>query len=163
VAAALLGTGATGMMQGVEYGEEERIKFIGRQAKKVFPAEPRFGAFINQVNAILMDYPAFRQGENISFVDNGHAAIIAAFRRDTSNETGGFLVVCNFDIYNQQTISIDLSNCLGKDGPFECLELISKELRSFQTSGIELSLQACSAQVLRFDGPGKGKIDKSKV
>ena len=156
VAAALLGTGATGIMQGIEFGDEERINFIGRQAKKLYPAEARFAEFISRVNAILMDYPAFRQGGNISFVDNGHEAIIAAFRRDSNTTAGGgFLVVCNFDIYHQQTINIDLLNSLGKEGPFESLELFSKHLQTFQTSSIELILPACSAQVLRFDGSGK--------
>ena len=37
VAAALLGTGATGMPQGVEFGEQERIDFIGRKPKTAIP------------------------------------------------------------------------------------------------------------------------------
>ncbi len=154
VAAALLGTGATGIMQGVEYGDQERINFIGRQAKKQYPVEARFAPFIRQVNAILVDYPAFRKGENISFIDNGHEAVIAAFRSDTDIAGGGFLVACNFDIYNQQTISIDLSPFLRKDGPSECLELLSNLLQTFQTPNVELHLQACSAQVLRFSRKG---------
>jgi len=63
VAAALLGTGATGIIQGVEFGEKERIRFIGREKKMTYPAVPRFAQFINQVNAILTDYPAFRRGK----------------------------------------------------------------------------------------------------
>ena len=160
VAAALLGTGATGIMQGIEFGDEERIKFIGRQAKRQYPAEARFGRFIAGVNAILIDYPAFRQGENISFVDNGHEAIIAAFRRNKDVEKGGFLVVCNFDIYHTQSITMDLSAFLGKEGPFECLELISSQSQTFQTSGIELSLQPSSAKVLKFPGTSKLKVER---
>ena len=38
VAAALLGTGATGIPQGVEFGEKERINFIGKKPKMAYPA-----------------------------------------------------------------------------------------------------------------------------
>ena len=86
VAAALLGTGATGIIQGVEFGEKERIKFIGRKKKMSYPSVPRFAQFIGKVNAILTDYPAFRHGENCQFIDNGHPAIIAAFRKETGTQ-----------------------------------------------------------------------------
>jgi len=33
VAAALLGTGATGVIQGVEFGNQEKINFMGRKPK----------------------------------------------------------------------------------------------------------------------------------
>lgn len=155
VAAALLGTGATGIMQGVEFGEKERINFIGRQPKIQYSGEPRFAAFIGQVNSIIMDYQAFRQGENIVFVDNGHQAIIAAFRRSTDPGTIGFLVVCNFDTQNLQSIKLDLSAIIGTDGPFECLELLYNKIQIFQQSNMELLLQPCSAQVLRFPRSGK--------
>ena len=82
VAAALLGTGATGMPQGVEFGEQERIDFIGRKPKTAYPADPEFAPFIGRVNAILAGNPAFRRGENCLFVDAGHPAVIAAFRQD---------------------------------------------------------------------------------
>jgi hypothetical protein len=87
VAAALLGTGATGVAQGVEFGDTERINFIGRKPKMTYPADAMFGPFIGRVNAILADHPAFRRGDNCLFVDNGHAAIIAAFRRDIGTDS----------------------------------------------------------------------------
>src|SRR5208282_6880168 len=70
VASALLGTGATGMPQGVESGEAERINFIGRKPKMAQPTALRFARFIGQINAILADHPAFRQGGNCRFVDD---------------------------------------------------------------------------------------------
>jgi hypothetical protein len=150
VAAALLGTGATGIIQGVEFGEMERIKFIGRKPKMQYPAEPRFARFIGQVNAILAEYQAFRCGDNCLFVDDGHPAIIAAFRRDTGTQAFGFLVVCNFDIRTPQSIVIDLTPLLGTDGPFPCHELLSGQTQIFQHPHLELHLQPCAAQVLRF-------------
>ena len=152
VAAALLGTGATGIVQGVEYGLKEQIRFIGRQPKLLFPSETRFEKFINQVNTILAGYPAFRCGGNLSFVDYGHQAVIAAFRRDTGKQTSGFLVVCNFDIQLQQQIVIDLAPFLGTSGPFQCTELLSGERQIFTMSRFELVLPPCTAQVLKFPG-----------
>jgi hypothetical protein len=145
-----LGTGATGIVQGVEFGEMEQIKFIGRKPKMQYPAEPRFARFIGQVNAILNDYPVFRHGENCLFVDDEHSAIIAAFRRDTGTQALGFLVVCNFDIYSPQRIVIDLKPILGTEGPFPCYELLSGQTQNFQQPRLELLLQPCTALVLKF-------------
>jgi Glycogen debranching enzyme, glucanotransferase domain len=150
VAAALLGTGATGIIQGVEFGEKERIRFIGRKKKMSYPAVPRFAQFISRVNAILTNYPAFRHGENCKFVDNGHPAIIAAFRKGTGTQESGFLIVCNFDIHAPQRIEVNLSPFLGTNGPFPCIELLSDQTQIFQQPCLELLLQPCSAQVLRF-------------
>ena len=150
VAAALLGTGATGIIQGVEFGEKERIRFIGRKKKMTYPAVPRFAKFIRQVNAILADYPAFRSGENCQFVDNGHSAVIAAFRKETGTQKSGFLVVCNFDINTQQSIEVNLSPILGTNGPFPCIELLSGESQIFKNPHLQLQLPPCAAKVMRF-------------
>jgi Glycogen debranching enzyme, glucanotransferase domain len=150
VAAALLGTGATGIPQGVEFGEKERINFIGRQPKMLYPAQPRFARFIGRVNAILAEYPAFRRGENCRFVDDGHPAVIAAFRRETGTQAFGFLVVCNFDTRGPQRIAIDLAPVLGSDGPFSCNELLTGRSQIVPHPRLELLLPPCAAQVLRF-------------
>jgi len=160
VAAALLGTGATGINQGVEFGEKKRIEFIGRKPKMQYPTESRFARFIGQVNAILADNPAFRRGENCQFVDDGHPSVIAAFRRDTGTQAFGFLVVCNFDTQTPQHIIIDLSLILGTDGPFPCSELLSNKTQTFQQSRLELLLPPCAAQVLRFPGNGESLAQK---
>jgi starch synthase (maltosyl-transferring) len=150
VAAALLGTGATGIPEGVEFGEKERIQFIGRQPKIQYPTEPRFAKFIGRVNAILSAYPAFRRGENCQFVDNGHPAVMAAFRQDTGKQVIGFLVVCNFDTANPQRIMVDLASVLGTDGSFSCRELLSGETQLFPHPHPEILLPPCAAQVLKF-------------
>ena len=150
VAAALMGTGATGIPQGVEIGEKERIRFVGRSKKMQFPTEQRFARFIKKVNTILLDNPAFQRGDNCKFVDDGHPAIIAVFRRDNGTQKFGFLVVCNFDTHTPQHIVVDLSPFLGTDGPFPCTELLSDETQIFPHSRLELMLQPCAAQVLKF-------------
>jgi starch synthase (maltosyl-transferring) len=150
VAAALLGTGATGMVQGVEYGESQKIDFIGRKPRIIHHGDPRFAGVIGRVNAILADYSAFRRGNNCQFVDNGHHAIIAAFRRYDGMLALGFLVVCNFDISGEQQISIDLRPILETGGPAVCRDLLTGEMHVFPQSPIELVLGPCAAQVLMF-------------
>lgn len=150
VAAALLGTGATGIPQGVEFGEKERINFIGRQPKMAYPAEPRFAKLIQRVNEILGEFPAFRCGENCQFVDNDHSAVIAAFRRDTGPRTFGFLIVCNFDTRSPQRFAINLAPLIGTVEHSPYCELLSGQTHIFTTPHLELLLPPCSAQVLRF-------------
>jgi starch synthase (maltosyl-transferring) len=152
VAAALLGTGATGIPQGVEFGEKERIDFIGRKPKMQYPVKPRFAEFIGRVNAILAEYPAFRRGENCRFVDDGHPAIIAAFRRDTGNQARGFLIACNFDTQSSQRVVVDLGSELNTDGPFTCSELLSGQTQTFPHPRLEIQLPPCGVQVLKFPG-----------
>jgi hypothetical protein len=148
VAAALLGTGASGIIQGVEYGIQERINFIGMRPKMKFPSEPIFASFIRQVNTILANYPAFRHGENCQFVDGGHHAIIAAFRQNTGQQVFGFLVVCNFDIGSSHHISIDLTPILNVDEPIIYCDLLYDKTDIFSSPHLELQLEPCSAKVL---------------
>jgi hypothetical protein len=150
VVAALLGTGATGIAQGVEYGQTNRINFIGNQPKTVYPSVAIFGQFIRQVNDILAQYPAFRHVENCTFVDNNHAGIIAAFRQDTSGKDHGFLVVCNFDILGPQFITIDLAPFLPGPGPYTSIDLLTRHTDIHYSSVLDLRLAACATQVLRF-------------
>lgn len=150
VAAALLGTGATGMPQGVEFGESERIDFVCRKPKVQYPAVSRFGLFIGKVNDILARHTAFQCGENCQFVDGSHDAIIAAFRKEKGEDTIGFLVICNFDTHKNQYISFDLEAIFGTKAPYSCIELLSDKSSHFENGKIQLNLPPCNAQVLRF-------------
>ena len=113
-----------------------------------FPAEPMFASFIGQVNTILANYPAFRHGDNCLFVDNGHHAVIAAYRQNTGKQLYGFLVLCNFDTVSPHSISIDLSAILKTNEPIPYCELLSDKTDVFQKPHLELELGPCSAQVL---------------
>jgi hypothetical protein len=162
VAAALLGTGATGVPQGVELGEKERIDFIGRKPRMSFPAKPRFAQFIGRVNAILAKHPTFRRGENCWFVDDDHPSVIAAFRRDSGSDALGFLVMCNFDTQNSQRIVIELAPLLKTDGPFRCTELLSDEARIVTHPHMEFVLPACGAEVLMFPSQESDHVKSTK-
>jgi hypothetical protein len=150
VAAALLGTGATGMTQGVEFGLKEKIQFIGKQPRLKMEGEPMFGDFLRKVNEILLTQPAFRRGENCEFVDGNHHAMIAAFRKDSRPGKVGFLVVCNFDILNEHVFEADLSKLLGTEGGVRCVDLLDGEEREFPATEVSLELAVCGAHVLMF-------------
>lgn len=150
VAAALMGAGATGMVQGVEFGEPHKINFIGKQPQRAYPEEAKFASFLAQINAILTEYPAFRHGGNCRFVDQGHHAILAAFREDTGAESRGFLVACNFDIYNTQCLAVNLGPLLNTTGSIPYSELLTGAEHTAPYPYLELLLPPCTAQVLRF-------------
>jgi hypothetical protein len=150
VAAALLGTGATGITQGVEWGQKEKINFIGRQPKLTFQGTPKFAKIIRRINAIQAAEPAFRRGDNFEFVDNGNHAVIAVFRRDEQPGRTGFLVVCNFDIMGAQEIEIDLSSIITVAGFVRCVDLIDDREYLFPNARIVLKMPACGVHVLRF-------------
>ncbi len=151
VAAALLGTGATGITQGVEWGLKEKIQFIGKQPRLAHGGgTAMFADFLRRVNQILVEEPAFRCGENCEFVDRGHEAIIAAFRRDRQVGGTGCLVACNFDLTREHWLDVDLSRFLGRAGVVSCTDLISGEVFPFTSPRSAIRLAPCSAQVLKF-------------
>jgi hypothetical protein len=150
VAAALLGTGATGMTQGVEWGLKEKINFIGRHPKLTHSGEPMFADFLRKVNDILVAEPAFRSGDNVQFVDGNHHAIIAAYRKDQRPGRHGFLVICSFDILGEQAFDADLSAILGTNGAVSCVDLLTGQEKTFAAASVSMVLPKCAAFVLKF-------------
>ena len=150
VAAALLGTGATGMPFGVEFGESERVDFIGQKPKFDWNRAPQYAALITKVNQVLAEQAAFRCGDNCLFVDNDHHAVIGAFRMDPVDSRKGFLIVCNFDISDSQGLSVDLAPLLNSSFPLTAVDLLTGQRRSFPQAKAELYLPPCSALVLAF-------------
>jgi hypothetical protein len=150
VAAALLGTGATGITQGVEWGLKKRIDFIGRHPRLTHEGQPAFGDFLRRVNDIVATQPAFRRGVNCQFVDNNHHAVIAAFRKDARPGKNGFLVICNFDILNAHPIDIDLSKILATERAVKCVDLLNGKEWTFDKARVSFVVAVCAAHVLMF-------------
>lgn len=161
VAAALLGMGATGIPQGVEWGEQERVDFIGKREQMPFSGVPRFAEFFGKINAILAAYPTFWRGGNCIFVDAEHPAVIAALRQEAGTSSAGFLVICNFDTHSQQRFAADLSHFLGTSGPLNCRDLLSGEEQTLPHPQIEVLLPPCSAQVFQFTERAVRPLDLS--
>jgi hypothetical protein len=150
VSAALMGTGATGITQGVEWGLKERIDFIGAPPRLQRTGTPMFGEFLRKVNEILVAEPVFRYGDNCHFVDNGHEAIIAVYRTDKRPHEPGCLIVCNFDILKEQKFEVDLSKFLPQKGPVNCTDLLTGQKFTFDGPQVKLKLPMCGVHVLKL-------------
>ncbi len=150
VAAALMGTGATGITQGVEWGLEEKINFIGAQPRLLRTGIPMFADFLHRVNEIVATEPVFAYGGNCHFIDNGHEAIIAAFRTDKRPNHPGCLVICNFDILKEQEFKFNLSAFLPQTESIACVDLLTGEKFTFDSPSATLTLPPCAAYVLKF-------------
>ncbi len=114
IAAALMGLPYTGLTEGAEIGVPKKVMFIGRNAeppvnlKKPFVD---FREFIKKINHIQDQYPAFGEINNLTFIDNEHVAVLAAFKRSPAPERPDFIVLANFDIFQEQHITLDLPAC----------------------------------------------------
>lgn len=147
VASALLGTGCTGMPQGVEWGVPTKIDFIGRRPRHAPAGEPRFGHLIRAVNGLLADHAAFRTGDNCEFVDHDHGAIIAAFRRCPDRPGGGFLVACNFDIHDSQGVTCDLARFFEGPVRLKGRDHLGGKEGCFERASVHIDLPRCGAVV----------------
>lgn len=150
IAAALLGTGATGITQGVEWGLKEKIQFIGTQPRLCPTGEPRYAEFLRRVNDILCSESVFHYGENCHFLDGGHEAIIAVFRKDTRPGQTGCLVACNFDISKEQSLELDLSAFLEQSAIPRPVDLLTRQTFKLDGPQATLTLPPCGAVVLKF-------------
>lgn len=121
---ALMGTGCTGLVQGVEAAVGSRIEFIGKQPAMTFKTDP-FGEIIARINELLEGYRSFQCSGNLTFVDGDHGAIIATHRSGIEGEPD-FLLMANLDIYNSQSVYIS-STGWSRPKPRSMVELITRE------------------------------------
>lgn len=104
---ALGGTGATGLVQGVEFGYEARIEFIKQRPQAELIPTVDFSPFIRKINKILCEFPdCFATGGNIEFIDHDHPAVLAFIRYHKESKNDFFLVILNFDTNSSQEIQL---------------------------------------------------------
>ncbi|MBN2717335.1 MAG: hypothetical protein JXX14_15890 [Deltaproteobacteria bacterium] len=112
---ALMSTGQTGAVQGVEYGVPHKVNFIGRN--QPFPYSPNSTIVeeITRINAILTQYECLHQVGNLQFVDDDNGAIIGAFRVSANDEQNlGLLLLANLDTTRYNWLEIDLKKITGQ-------------------------------------------------
>jgi hypothetical protein len=107
---ALMGTGQTGIVQGVECGYPEKIDFIGRKEKYTLGENTRIAEGIEVINRVMAESPVFHQDGNLDFVDHNHGAVLGALRRPDKAGDPGYLVFANLDIRNGYRLEVDLSS-----------------------------------------------------
>ena len=150
---ALYTLGQTGLVQGVESGVQERIPFIGKASKLNLTPKPEYQTFFARINALLALHDVFKQSGNLVFVDNGHEAVLAAFRRDLTGKSGSVLLFANLDIHNPQTVTVTLP---GDDlsFPVTVKEALTGEIQTFQEPTFPFTLAPCGVKVFEFPSPG---------
>ncbi len=147
---ALFGTGQTGMVQGTEHGVLEKINFIGRKHSVSFPTPNRYNALIRKVNQLLDNYELFHEGGNITFVDKGHGAVIAAIREGRKNPAERFLLVSNLDTVNPYTIKLELPGILQGKKCCRLNEMIKGDTMALESDTLELEMEPCGIRAYQI-------------
>jgi Glycogen debranching enzyme, glucanotransferase domain len=148
---ALFTTGQTGMVQGMEHGALEKVKFIGKQRSVSFPTPNRYNAVIRKVNQLLQDHALFHEGGNIRFVDQGHGAVVAAVREARRKPEERFLLVANLDSGHQHKIRLDLASVRQGDRIYRLHEMIRDEYITLDGDTLEMVVEACGIRAYRIE------------
>jgi hypothetical protein len=148
---ALMGTGQTGIVQGVEYGHPEKIDFIGRKEKYKFKDDLYIAEGIRNINRVLTESSVFHQDGNLEFIDNGHGAVLGALRRLNKEMDKGYLIFANLDIHNGYHLQVDLSPFLKNTKQIQMEDRISEDRYESKVSEIEISIEPCGVRIFRID------------
>jgi len=147
---ALMGCGATGLVQGVEYGLSKKISLVGINPPPDYHTGHDFTGFITKVNRIMDKYKVFQTGGNMIFIDDEHEAIMAAYRFDDTSNEQDFIVLGNLDISNQQRISINLDHHIPNRKIHSLEEMLTGETLKPLNGRLEIIMPPCSAFVLKI-------------
>jgi starch synthase (maltosyl-transferring) len=146
---ALYTTGQTGVTQGVEAGIPERVPFIGPPHRLDLSTGPDYRPEITAINALLANYPVLRGAGNFTFIDNGHAAILGAYRKPPPGAGNGFLLFANLDINQEQEISVNLA-AQGIRTPCTLVDRIGDEEIDQHDPDLNLTLAPCGVRAFEI-------------
>ncbi len=151
--AALYTLGQTGLVQGVDAGVQDRVPFIGKGQKLDLAPNPEFADFFARINALLARHDLFKQNGNLVFVDHGHAAVLAAFRRDLSEKAGAFLLLANLDVHQPQTLTVTLPDT-GLVFPVTVQDALTGERHILPGPTFPFTVAPCGVNVFEFPTSG---------
>jgi hypothetical protein len=149
-ATALMGTGQTGIVQGVEYGSPEKINFIGRKEKYTFRENVRISEGIRNINRILAESPVFHKDGNIEFIDGDHGAVLGAFRHFDKEYDKGYLIFVNLDIENSYRIKVDLSSFIKNWDTIRMENRIHGVSYESPVNDITIEIDPCGIRIYRI-------------
>jgi hypothetical protein len=149
---ALYTLGQTALVQGVEAGVQDRVPFIGKVSKQELTPKPEYQAFFARINALLALHDIFKQNGNLVFVDNGHAAVLAAFRRDLTGKGGAFLLLANLDVAQAQTLTVSLPET-GLSFPVTVKDALTGETCVLPGPAFPFTVGPCGVNVFEFPSP----------
>ena len=146
----LMGTGQTGIVQGVEYGYPEKIDFIGRKEKYKFKDNLYIAEGIRNINRVLTESLVFHQDGNLEFIDNGHGAVLGALRRLDKEMDKGYMVFANLDVHNGYHLQVDISSFPNNTKQIQMKDRISGDLHESQVSDIGIDIEPCGVRIFRI-------------
>jgi hypothetical protein len=147
---ALMGTGQTGIVQGVEHGYPQKLDFIGRKEKYKFKDNSYITEGIKNVNWVLAESSVFHQDGNLEFIDNDHGAVLGALRRLDKKSDEGYLIFANLDIHNSYHLQVDLSSFIENTKKIQMEDRISGDRHESQVSDIEIDIETCGVRMFRI-------------
>ncbi|HYA14462.1 MAG TPA: alpha-amylase family glycosyl hydrolase [Syntrophales bacterium] len=152
---ALMGTGQTGIVQGVEYGCPKKIDFIGRKQKYEFQENLYISHGIRNINRVLSESSVFHQDGNLEFIDGNHGAVLGALRRpdkesDKENDKG-YLIFANLDINNSYSLQVDLSSLVKKETKLKLEDRITGDRNEAQVNDIKIDIEPCGVRIFRIE------------
>ena len=138
----LMGTGATGIVQGFETGTPAKVVFIGKEKTEIPDTDSDFRTFIARVNSLMKSEKCLRQKGNIEFLDTDNDSLIVCIRKSCTG--GGIIIAVNLDIHNSHGFTY--RSC----GQVETL-LIENADVSWNAADdvLQLRLDACGACAVR--------------
>ncbi len=143
VLSALLGPGPTGIVQGVEHGVREQIRFIGPPSRAVLSPGVDFSELIRSLFELVDAHPALRVAGNLAFFDAGHHAVLAGARMNPQTERAEVLVCVNLDVNGGHTLQCDLTSVAPEGTAFR--EVPSGEL--LRSGSVAIALEPAGYRV----------------
>ena len=147
---ALMGTGQTGIVQGVEHGYPQKLDFIGRKEKYKFKDNLYITEGIRNVNRVLAESSVFHQDGNLEFIDNDHGAVLGALRRLDKESGEGYLIFANLDIHNGYHLQVDLSSFIENTKKIQMEDRISGDRYESQVSDMQIDIEPCGVRIFRI-------------
>jgi hypothetical protein len=96
--------------------------------------------------------PSMRScGGNLTFIDDGHAAILGAVRRAGPGEGSSFLLFASLDIHRAQHLEVDLPRH-GLMTPFNVVELLHGQTLTVEGQRLYIDLDPCGVKVFQIVG-----------
>jgi len=148
--AALMGTGQTGIVQGVEDGYPKKIDFIGKHEKYTFRENSCITDRIRQINALQAESPLFHRHGNMEFIDGNHGAVLGALRSANGDGDEAYLIFANLDIKNGYRLQIDLSAFLPQKDAIRIEDRASGVQTEASVNNVEIDIEPCGIRVFRF-------------
>ncbi|MBF0105608.1 MAG: hypothetical protein HQM16_09820 [Deltaproteobacteria bacterium] len=145
----LMGSGPSGIVQGIEFGLDKKIPFIGKRPRENFEIHAEFYQLIQEVNRLIKADQVFQIAGNLRFIDGDHHAVLGAARTTKGSPDPVVFIFANLDIFNKQRINVK-----PEDHAFSLKGRTLKHVMGtgefeFKEGVLSVLLEPCGIRVLR--------------